>query len=68
MRMKAYLPYTLPVIIDVPEGASPEEIEWAAYTEANRLMKEDPQAVCDEMFSEADVTEDDFEIWEEDEE
>ena len=54
MKVKAYVPYTLPVVFDAPEGATEEELTELAYDAANRMMREEPFEACMAMFSEGD--------------
>ena len=60
MKVKAYVPYTLPVVFDAGPDMNEEELIELAYEAANELMDTNPPKACAEMFSEDDP---DFE-WE----
>lgn len=59
MKVKGYLPFTLPVVFDAPEDATEEELTELAYTAAREMMAFGPDVVCDELYW--DENEPDFE-------
>ena len=50
MKVKGYIPFTLPVVFDAPEVATQEELTELAYTAARMMMQFGPDVVCDELF------------------